>query len=221
VHRRWEGAHEMSAGFRWGLTGLVILIIGAVPVVFYRMVYNHSRRLREVVPGHVYRSGQLTAQGFADAVHRLGIRTFINLQDDFPDPNIRESFWNNRGIKESDLCRLLGVRFVLIEPDLVSRFSVPTARPAAIERFLQLMDDPSTYPVLIHCKAGLHRTGVLTAVYRMEYQGWSRIEAFEEMRDAGFGDRFCTIANDYVKQYVLTYTPGLRRLPAAHALKAE
>ena len=34
------------------------------------------------------------------------------------------------------------------------------------------MDDPDSYPVLIHCNAGLNRTGVMVAVYRMEYQGW-------------------------------------------------
>jgi tyrosine-protein phosphatase SIW14 len=204
----------MVAGIRWGLVGLVLFIIGVVPVVFYRMVYNHSRRLREVVPGQVYRSGQLTAEGFTDTVQQLGLRTIINLQDDFPDPDIRASFWNSRTIKESDLCRKLGVRYVLIEPDLVSKYQVPEKRPRAIEEFLRLMDDASNYPVLIHCKAGLHRTGVLTAVYRMEYQHWSQMEAYEELRAHGFGDRFCTSANDYIKQYILTYVPG-RRLPEA------
>jgi protein tyrosine/serine phosphatase len=65
--------------------------------------------------------------------------------------------------------------------------------------------------VLIHCKAGLHRTGVLSAVYRMEYQGWTRAQAYAELKAHGFGDTYCTIANDYVKQYVLTYEPGQRR----------
>jgi tyrosine-protein phosphatase SIW14 len=221
VRGRRKGHRNMAAGFRWGMIGLVVFLVGVVPVVFYRMVYNHSRRLREVVPGRVYRSGQLTVPGFAEAVSRLGIRTIVNLQDDFPDPYIRKSFWTDQGIKESDLCRRLNVRYVLIEPDLVSRYKVPEERPFAIDRFLQIMDDPSNYPVLIHCKAGLHRTGVLTAVYRMEYQGWSRHDAFEELRAHGFGDRFCTMANDYVKQYVLTYTPGVRRLPGLVARKPD
>ncbi len=67
------------------------------------------------------------------------------------------------------------------------------------------MDDEASYPVLIHCRAGLHRTGVLSAVYRMEYQGWSPLEAFEELRAHGFGTFACTAANEYVRQYVLTY----------------
>lgn len=204
----------MSNGVRWGLIILVVVIIGFSPVVFYRCVYNHSKRLHEVVPGQVYRSGQLTVTGFQDAVRELGIRTIINLQNDFPDPDLSWSFWDRRTLKESEMCRQLGVRYVLIEPDLVSRRRLGEIRPQAIDQFLHLMDDPSIYPVLVHCKAGLHRTGILTAVYRMEYQGWSPAEAFLEMKALGFGDRDCTVANDYVKQYVLNYHPGMRKLSA-------
>jgi protein-tyrosine phosphatase len=84
------------------------------------------------------------------------------------------------------------------------------------------MDDPANYPVLIHCKAGLHRTGCLVAVYRMEYEGWSPTEAIAEMKDLGFGDAACTSANDYIQQYVLTYQPRNRvRLGAADGLQVH
>jgi protein tyrosine phosphatase (PTP) superfamily phosphohydrolase (DUF442 family) len=201
----------MSAGIRWALVGLLVVIVGVVPVVFYRSVYAYGKRLRVVIPGRIYRSGQLTVAGFTDVVHQLGIQTIVNLQDDYPDPDLCQSFWDRRTTKESELCHRLGVRYVLIEPDLISRTRIPAERPAAIDRFLELMDDASIYPVLIHCKAGLHRTGLLSAVYRMEYQGWSNGEACRELRAHGFGDWACTSANDYVKQYVLTYRPGLRR----------
>src|SRR5262249_20318216 len=84
-------------------------------------------------------------------------------------------------------------------------------RPEAVDQFLALMDREDTYPVLIHCKAGLHRTGCLVAVYRMEYQGWSNLQAFREMKALGFGTFACTSANEYVRQYVLDYRPGVPR----------
>jgi hypothetical protein len=194
----------------------IAAMLTVVPYVYYRWEYTHSKRLREVVPGLVYRSGQMTADGFADAVKH--IRTIcrtdhcciINLQDEFPDPDIRRSYFDKGTIKESELCRRLGVRYVFLPPDLISRKRVPPDRPEAIDRFLALMDDPSTYPVLLHCRAGLHRTGIMVAVYRMEYQGWTREQAIAEMKENGFGEWPCTAANDYLTQYILTYRPGLR-----------
>src|SRR5205085_2218282 len=59
-------------------------------------------------------------------------------------------------------------------------------------------------------RAGLHRTGCMAAIYRMEYEGWTPEQAVEEMKTHGFGDVACTAANDYVYQYVLTYRRGLR-----------
>lgn len=197
---------------RGGLIAALVVIVAVVPIVHYRSLYAYNKRLREVVPGRFYRSGQLTVEGFTDAVHSLGIRTIVNVQDDFPDPDVWNTFWDRRTVKESELCRTLGVRYVQISPGLVPNERLGTGeRPLAIEHFLAVMDDPSNYPVLLHCRAGLHRTGLMSAIYRMEYQGWSRAQAFRELRDHGFGPWACSAANDYVSQYVLTYRSGLRR----------
>ncbi len=202
----------MARIVRWALAAAVVALVTLVPLVHYRAVYAHSKRLREVEPGRVYRSGQMNADGFRDARGQCGIRTVICLRDDDPDPDVPLGLLPCDGtVKESELCRQLGMRFVFIAPDLVPRRDVPARRPEAIERFLEVMDDPASYPVLIHCNAGLNRTGVLAAVYRMEYQGWSRAEAFHEALDSGFGRSQCTAANDYIKQYILTYQPGLRQ----------
>jgi tyrosine-protein phosphatase SIW14 len=202
----------MACIVRWTLVALVVVLVAVVPVVHYRCVYAHGKRLREVEPGRVYRSGELNADGFRDAHDLYGIRTVVCLRDDDPDPDVDLGFLPGNGkVKESELCDRLGMRFVFIAPDLVPRREVPARRPEAIERFLEVMDDKASYPVLIHCNAGLNRTGVLVAVYRMEYQGWSIPQAFQDTLDNGFGRNQCTAANDYVKQYILTYEPGLRQ----------
>jgi protein tyrosine phosphatase (PTP) superfamily phosphohydrolase (DUF442 family) len=194
----------------WVLGLGIAAMLTVIPYGYYRWGYTHSKRLREVAPGLVCRSGQMTADGFADAVEHYHFHTIINLQDEFPDPDIRLSYFGKGTIKESELCRRLGVQYVFVPPDLISRKRVPPDRPEAIDRFLALMDDPSTYPVLLHCRAGLHRTGIMVAVYRMEYQGWNREQAIGEMKENGFGEWPCTAANDYLTQYLLTYRPGLR-----------
>ena len=121
---------------------IIVLVAGIVSVVFvfplllYRSVYAHSKRLKAIIPGRVYRSGQLTAVGFTDAHNQFGIHTFINVQDDFPDPDIELGYWNKRTIKESALCARLGVRYVHVPPDLVPRRELPEQRPQAIEQLL-------------------------------------------------------------------------------------
>jgi protein tyrosine/serine phosphatase len=198
----------MPALLRWMLGAAMAVLVTVVPFVFYRWEYTHSKRLREVVPGQFYRSGQMTASGFVDAVQRLGIRTIINLQDEYPDPEVATGYFTDETIRESVLCRALGVRYVYLPPDLIPRRQVPQHRPVAIDQFLDILADPANFPLLIHCRAGLHRTGVMTAVYRMEVQGWSPAEAIRELKENGFGDWPCSAANDYITQYILTYRRG-------------
>jgi hypothetical protein len=196
--------------------GVIVLALVAFSFFYYRSVYAHAKRLRVVEPGRLYRSGQLTAAGFRDAVRRYGIRTIINVQDDVPDPLVWHGYLDRRTVRESAVCQELGVRYVWLAPDLQGR-DVAQPRPKVLDEFLALMDDEATYPALIHCKAGLHRTGVLAAVYRMEYAGWSRAAAFRELKAHGFGEWKCSSANDYVDQYVLRYRPRRAGGPRAFA----
>jgi hypothetical protein len=195
---------------RWTLIAALSVSFTVGLYFYYRTVWEHTKRLRAVEPGVFYRSGQMTAEGFEEAIRRYKIRTVINVQDDFPDPTLRETVWGGK-VSESEMCRRLGVRYVALSPDLQPRTTPGGPRPRVLDEFLAVMDREDVYPALIHCKAGLHRTGVLCAVWRMEYQGWSNQMAFRELRAHGFGDRACTRANDYVRQYVLDYAPRTQR----------
>lgn len=182
----------------WVLGVLIAAVVIVPPTLRYRNLYSHHKRLREVTAGKMYRAGQLTADGLQDAISRLGIKTVLNVQDEFPDPPMDKSYYDRSQVSEKDLCQQMGVRYEHIAP------SDPNV-PAVIEKYLKLMDDKTAYPVLLHCRAGLHRTGVLVAVYRMEYEGWSHRAAALELKGHGFGDVKCTAANDYVRDFVLNY----------------
>ncbi len=201
----------MPTYLRWTLGLTVAALVTVAPAVHFRWLYTHSKRLREVTPGKFYRSGEMTAAGFREAHAHYHFRTIVNLQDEYPDPDLSECYFGSGTIKESELCRQLGIRYVYLAPDLIPRRQVPAHRPEAIDRFLALLDYPANYPLLIHCRAGLHRTGVMTAVYRMEYDRWTPTQAIEELKANGFGEWPCTAANDYITQYILTYQRGLRQ----------
>ena len=42
-------------------------------------------------------------------------------------------------------------------------------------------------PVLIHCWHGSDRTGLVSALYRIVSQGWSKEDAIDELMHGGYG----------------------------------
>lgn len=201
----------MATVLRGLLAGLAVLVAVGPPFVAFRYQYAHAKRFREVTPGRFYRSGQMTAAGLREVIRRYGIRTVINLQHEDPDPFLRDHLFSRPTVHESELCRQLGVRYVLLTPDLLPPDNRLDRTPPAVEEFVRLLDDPRVYPVLLHCRAGLHRTGRLTAVYRMEFERWSAGEALRELRAAGYGFVNASQADDYIVQFVQNYVPRWRR----------
>ncbi|KMT56501.1 dual specificity protein phosphatase family protein [Pseudomonas fildesensis] len=50
-----------------------------------------------------------------------------------------------------------------------------------------IKDAQANGPVLMHCKHGSDRTGLMAAMYRVVVQGWSKEDALNEMTLGGFG----------------------------------
>lgn len=75
----------------------------------------------------------------------------------------------------------------------VARVSIPLhadrVKDADVLRVLRVVRDAETRgPVLMHCKHGRERTGLMAAMYRTVIQGWTKEEALREMHNGGFGD---------------------------------
>jgi len=197
---------------KWILGALMAGAIVSVPVVRYRMTYETEKRFREVSPGKFYRCGQMSADVFSDKLTHHQIKLVINLQDENQDPLLPKGYWDKPHIPESQVSQEAGAKFVFLsfagDRGLLPRNNAtPENRPKVIDDFLKLCDDPNNYPILIHCMAGLHRTGALTAIYRMEYEGWTVADAMRELRANGYGDRKATQANDYIYEYLYQYKP--------------
>ena len=99
----------------------------------------------------------------------LGVKTVIDLQE-YGD------------VAEPDLVKSAGMQYVRIP---MNTRVVPTTEQIAL--FLQLVNDPASQPVYVHCAGGRHRTGVMTAIYRMTKEGWTSDQAFKEMKKYRFG----------------------------------
>ena len=110
---------------------------------------------------------------------------------------------------EETYCRKLDLNYLRLGPQ---KWWSPTPGPvpadANVKRYLEVMDDPANYPVLVHCFAGIHRTGQYLAIYRMEYERWDNAAALEEMRANGY----VTLDDEEdVFDYLKAYTPRWKR----------
>jgi len=118
-----------------------------------------------------YRGAQPSSRDYADLA-ALGVKMVIDLQQDGKA--------NERQLVEST-----GMKFYRIP---MTTRTPPTSQELA--RFLQLVNDPANQPVYVHCAGGRHRTGVMTAAYRMTQDGWTPDRAFKEMKQYDFGADF-------------------------------
>ena len=114
-----------------------------------------------------YRGAQPKAADYT-ALARLGIKTVIDLT-------------KNGEMTEAASVAREGMRF----------FRIPlttTDRPSneAVDQFLKLVNDPANQPVYVHCQGGRHRTGVMTALFRLTHDQWTADRAFDEMRQYEF-----------------------------------
>jgi tyrosine-protein phosphatase SIW14 len=155
---------------------VVMLLVGG-PLEYRREHERHFRNFRVVHEGVLYRSAQLDLDGLKRIVHDYGIKTIVSLREGDAAEDQQEAEWAAR----------VSINHVRIPPRLWS--PDPDGTVAATEglaTFRQVIDDPANHPVLIHCFAGIHRTGTFCAVYRMDYQKWSNCQAIAELRSMGY-----------------------------------
>ena len=140
------------------------------------------------VDTRLYRGAQPRESDFAD-LKALGIKTIVDLTSNDADPD------------EQARAEAAGMTYISIP---MSTRRVPTA--ADIAQFVSLVNDPAGQPVYVHCVGGRHRTGVMTAMYRMTHDGWSGDQAFKEMKRFKYGADFL---HPEFKQFVYGYRPEL------------
>lgn len=118
------------------------------------------------VSDNVYRSQQPTPEGLGLLHARLGIRTVINLRM-FHD--------------DAELATPPGLRLLRVP---VNTWQI---EDIDVVRVLRILRRRENGPFLIHCLHGADRTGVMSAMYRIVEQGWTREQALRELQEGGYG----------------------------------
>jgi protein tyrosine/serine phosphatase len=114
-----------------------------------------------------FRGAQPEADDY-QSLKDLGVNTIIDLRNDPTD-------------YEKSAAEALGMKYVNIP---MSGWKYPKAQ--YVDQFLKLINDAETGTVYVHCKAGIHRTGITGAAYRFTKYGWDYETAYKEMKNYRF-----------------------------------
>jgi len=112
----------------------------------------------------VYRSEQPDSTSFG-LIEKYGIKEILNLREHHSDKD---------EAKKTNL--------------VLHRIKVDTGK-ISYEQILQALKviKNAKGPVLLHCWHGSDRTGVISASYRIVFQGWTKTDAIDEFKNGGYG----------------------------------
>jgi protein tyrosine/serine phosphatase len=161
--------------FRFPFSALALMFAVALLCASQATAQNEHSNIRIKNFGQMderfYRGAQPKENDYG-ALAALGVKTVIDLQTE-PKPY------------EKPAVEALGMRYVNIP---MSDKDYP--KMEQINRFLQLMNDPATGKVYVHCAGGRHRTGVMGAVYRFNKYHWNYEQVYSEMKQYDFYTRW-------------------------------
>jgi tyrosine-protein phosphatase SIW14 len=188
----WKDGRRWRRGPILAVVGiLAALAAGGLLVRALRGPYHFAA----VEPGVLYRSGQLGTRDLERVRASASIQTIVDLCVER-----RES---PPALEERAFVEKHGIRYVHV-PVMASQESLEETT----RRFLEVVDDPRNRPVLVHCWRGVKRTGVMVAVYKMEYQNVSNEQALAELPAYG---RDLEDFVDGEREFVAGYIPRARR----------
>lgn len=162
-----------------GLPLLVIMVLLPVGVAKYQQ--RQFRNFHVVSPGVIYRSGQMTIPAIKKIVDDYHIKSIVTFRDTYtgsgPPPDAEEEAFSNS----------FGIKYLRLTP---RKWDSDQGEPPVMQnvrKYVELLSDPANLPVLVHCFAGIHRTGSYCAIYRMEFEGWTNEKAIHELKHMGYG----------------------------------
>lgn len=146
--------------------GILFLAWGAWASEPVRIDPSGVRNFHQV-DDHVYRGGQPTPAGFKNLA-RIGIKTIIDLRG------------GDQRKDEQKIVEKAGMHYVH-----VPLFGLRAPTDQQVATVFAVLNDPSAWPVFVHCRRGADRTGTIIACYRIAHDHWANQKALEEARMHG------------------------------------
>jgi hypothetical protein len=136
---------------------------------------------RQIAPG-IYRGRVPKHDADFAELHRLGVRTVLDIRGNAPLASVRE----RRKVEAS------GLTYRKV------RLGFRPLRDGTGDRALAALSNQADYPLYMHCQLDRDRTSALVAAFRVRNQGWSVAAAEAEARSFGLRRYFVGL-NRYVR----------------------
>jgi protein tyrosine/serine phosphatase len=149
---------------RWVVPAAVLAIGLAVAGVWY--VRDYRRNFACVVEGRVYRSGQPGVRHLEAWTKKYGLKTIVSLRGRVEGQNYRQ------------VCRAADRLGLTRVPLHLSSNSAPTRRD--LRRLIETIET-AAQPMLLHCHAGIERTGLASVLAAMAVGAKDYDQAKEEL----------------------------------------
>jgi len=180
----------MLLDFIFKLSLLIVPIFIGIAIYRHKLFYHFSI----VEKGKLYRSGALNAVSLRLVARRTSVRTVINLAS---QEECAAGRWYE---EEKEFCRQNNLNFI----NIPMRPGRPPD-PEKIQRFLQIALCSDYQPILVHCKQGVARTGMMVAVYLKHRFGTSNQEILKNL--PLFGHSLSGAKRHKIRDFILNYTP--------------
>lgn len=149
-------------------------------IAYYVWHVHFQYRFETISPNKVYKSALIPPKQIEIFLLENKIKTVIDLLH--PDLNNALNPAGQSNIDEEDKAiqivnkkHNLSIKHINIQSD-----QVPTQEN--LTQFFKVLDDKANYPILIHCYHGTGRAQIYSALYRIEYEGWTNKDAREKTR---------------------------------------
>jgi len=209
MERQDQNAVKHSSKRRYILIAAVAAVLAiALSITLYKCRhYVLPKRFAEVVPGQLYRSGQMKAGPMRRVLDQHNIRTIVNMMhatEDEPWQELERQMAAERGIEI--------IRIPMNSNGLTLSGSFDDVEKAAAILQGEPVDGKVyPHPVLLHCAAGACRTGSSYAVWRMKYCGWDADRAIAEARSHGKIDpRMVPWLQQYYQERIVSTRPATK-----------
>jgi protein tyrosine/serine phosphatase len=158
---------------------LLVLVPSAHAAI--NTVQPNVPKFLEVTP-NIFRSGRPDPQGVKDLIEQ-GLKTDLDLENATSAVEAEQKNIGNQ------------IKFIS-EP--MSVLAKPS--DAEVDQDLAILNDPSNFPVLVHCEQGEDRSGLIVALYRVETQKWTPEAAYQEWVANGFHQYLVNLSNYFKKR---------------------